>query len=208
MSLKYEAIVTGPLQENCYLVWDTDTMEGIFIDPGADAPKLLKAAAFHKVKVVGIYNTHAHIDHVGAVSAIVEELGVPFALHKAETQVLGALPMQASMFGLGSPGKPPKVDIQLEPDSEIQVGNLRGKVLFTPGHTPGGICFLFNNKVFVGDTLFSGSIGRSDLPGGNGRQLVNSIHTQLMTLDDDIEVLSGHGPATSIGMERRHNPYL
>ena len=208
MTLKYETIVTGSFQENCFMVWDTDTMTGIFIDPGAEPEKLLASAKSKNVKIEGIFNTHGHIDHVGAVQGIVDALDVPFALHKKDLVVVNALGQQAALFGIGGNWQPPNVDVLLDNDSEIPVGNIRGKVLFTPGHTPGGVCFLFDGVVFAGDTLFAGSIGRSDLPGGNGALLMDSINDQLMTLNDSVKVMSGHGPASTIGKERKHNPFI
>ena len=207
MPLQIETIVNGPFQENCYLVWDDRTMTGIFIDPGDEARKLIKTASFKNVKVEGIYNTHGHLDHAGAVAAIVKELSIPFAMHAADASMLQSMPDQARMFGL-PPVEVPKVDVELSEGDTLKVGGHEGSVIHTPGHTPGGVCFLFDKVVFVGDTLFAGSVGRSDLPGGSHRQLIESIQKKLMPLDDSVKAYSGHGPVTSIGMERKHNPFL
>lgn len=207
MPLTIEMIVNGPFQENCYLVWDDRTMTGIFIDPGDEAGKLIKTADFKNVKVEGIYNTHGHLDHAGAVAAIVKELSIPFAMHAGDDYMLQSMPDQARMFGL-PPVEVPKIDVELSEGDTVKVGEHEGSVIHTPGHTPGGVCFLFDKVVFVGDTLFAGSIGRTDLPGGSHRQLIEAIQKKLMPLDDSVRAYSGHGPVTSIGMERKHNPFL
>ncbi len=207
MPLNVETIVNGPFQENCYLVWDDRTMTGIFIDPGDEAGKLIKTASFKNVKVEGIYNTHGHLDHAGAVAAIVKELSIPFAMHAADGYMLESMPDQARMFGL-PPMEVPKIDMEISEGDTVKVGEHEGSVIHTPGHTPGGVCFLFDKVLFVGDTLFAGSIGRTDLPGGSHRQLIESIQKKLMPLDDSVKAYSGHGPVTSIGMERKHNPFL
>ena len=203
MTLKYETIVNGPIQENCFLVWDTETHEGAFIDPGDEAERLMRTASFLNIEVKGIYNTHGHVDHVGAVAAIKEALGIPFALHPADKFLLRRLPDQARMFGVDTGGVP-TVDIELAHDGEMVVGGHKARVIHTPGHTPGGVCFAFDDVVFVG----AGSIGRTDLPGGSLEVLIGSIKERLLCLDDGLKVLSGHGPPTSIGLERAHNPFL
>ncbi len=207
MPLEIETIVNGPFQENCYLVWDDQAMTGIFIDPGDEARKLIKTASFNNVKIEAIYNTHGHLDHAGAVAAIVKELSIPFAMHAADAPMLQSMPDQARMFGL-PPMEVPKIDVEISEGDTVKVGGHEGSVIHTPGHTPGGVCFLFDKVVFVGDTLFAGSVGRSDLPGGSHRQLIESIQKKLMPLDDSVKAYSGHGPVTSIGMERKHNPFL
>jgi glyoxylase-like metal-dependent hydrolase (beta-lactamase superfamily II) len=207
MPLQYEVIVNGVFGENCYLVWDDTSGKGIFIDPGDEPERLLAAAARRRVAVEGICNTHGHIDHVGAVASIRSALHVPFALHPDEAPVLKSLPMQAAMFGLPVPAMP-EVDIPLADGAAVTAGGVAGTVICTPGHTPGGVCFLFENLLFCGDTLFAGSIGRSDLPGGNGRQLITAIKERLLSLADGIIVLPGHGPSSTVGEERKTNPFL
>jgi glyoxylase-like metal-dependent hydrolase (beta-lactamase superfamily II) len=207
MTFKYETIVNGPFQENCFLVWDDDDKKGILIDPGDEADRIVRTAQVLGVEILGIYNTHGHIDHAGAVAAIKEKLEIPFAMHPADQFLLELLPDQARMFGVPT-RTVPKVDRPLAHDDTFAVGAHEAKVLHTPGHTPGGVCFAFDDAVFVGDTLFAGSIGRTDLPGGSLDEIITSIETRLMPLDDRVQVLSGHGPATTIGMERKHNPFL
>jgi len=207
MTLKVETIVNGPFQENCYLVHDDETRTGAFFDPGWEAERLLRTASFLEITVEGIFNTHGHIDHAGAVAEVAEATGAPFAIHPEDRFLLDQMPGQARMFGLPSMGVP-QVDRDLVAGEEIMVGGHAAKVIHTPGHTPGGVCFLFDGFVIVGDTLFQGSIGRTDLPGGSTEQLLLSIRDGLLTLDDDLRVLCGHGPATTIGSERRYNPFL
>ncbi len=207
MPLKYETIVNGPFQENCFLVWDDESLKGILVDPGDEAERLVQTAQFLNVEIEGIYNTHAHIDHAGAVAKLKEMLNIPFALHPEDKPLLERMSQQAQMFGL-PPIESPSVDIDLSPGEKLTLAGHECTVLHTPGHSPGGVCFSFKEIVLVGDTLFSGSIGRTDLPGGSYEQLIDSIKTQLLVLDDDVRVLNGHGPATSIGVERQHNPFL
>jgi glyoxylase-like metal-dependent hydrolase (beta-lactamase superfamily II) len=143
------------------------------------------------------------------VAALKEQLKIPFAIHPADAFLLDNMPGQARMFGL-PPMEVPTIDRELAAGDTIEVGEFRAEVLHTPGHTPGGVCFVFESEkmVFVGDTLFAGSIGRTDLPGGSFKELMEAIKTELMTLDDDFDVLTGHGPPTTIGTERRYNPFV
>lgn len=207
MAVKYETIVNGPFQENCFLVWNDKSQKGIFIDPGDEPAKLMRSASFLNIEIEGIYNTHAHIDHAGGVAAIQKKLGVPFALHPEDKPLLDRMPQQAQMFGL-PPMEVPKVDKKLRHGQKLAILDTEVTVLHTPGHSPGGVCFLFDEFVFVGDTLFSGSIGRTDLPGGSYQQLLDSIRTHLFVLDGNLKVLTGHGPATSIAVEKKYNPFL
>lgn len=207
MPLKYQVVVNGPFQENCYIAWDEATLKGALIDPGDEPQTILAAARKLGVTIEAIYNTHAHIDHTGAVASLKATLKVPFALHEADAPLLAGLSAQARLFGLPSI-ESPTVDRVLHHGDIIQIGNLEGKVLHTPGHTPGGVCFWFDKVVFVGDTLFAGSIGRSDLPGGNHEQLIEAIRRELLTLPEQTVALSGHGPATTIGLEKRGNPFV
>jgi len=209
MSLKVDTIVNGPFQENCFMVWDDQAMQGIFIDPGDEPSRIARSASFLNIEITGIYNTHGHLDHAGGVAALKQQLEIPFAIHPADAFLLENMPGQARMFGL-PPMDVPTIDRELAAGDTIAVGAFEAKVLHTPGHTPGGVCFLFASEkmVFVGDTLFAGSIGRTDLPGGSFKQLMRSIRDQLMSLDDELDVLTGHGPPTTIGTERRYNPFV
>jgi glyoxylase-like metal-dependent hydrolase (beta-lactamase superfamily II) len=208
MTLQYKTVVTGSFAENCYIVYDKDKREGILIDPGDEPDKILNAAKASDIKLTAIYNTHGHIDHVGAAGVIQKKLNIPFAIHPAEPPLKESIKIEARLFGLSPAIDVPKTDMELKEGTVVKIGSTEGKVLFTPGHTPGGVCFLFEEYLFAGDTLFAGSIGRSDFPGGNGKQLIKSIKEKLLSLNDNIKVLSGHGPATTIGTERVHNPFL
>ncbi len=156
---------------------------------------------------MGIYATHGHLDHIGAVSKIQKDRNLPFYIHEKDTFLVETLPQACGMFGL------PRVEIptikdNLDKDSLISTGDYEIQVIETPGHTPGGICFVLENHIFVGDTLFRNSIGRTDLPGGNHQQLIDSIKDVLFSLDDQFIVHSGHGPDTTIGYEKMNNPFL
>jgi len=207
MPIQFETIVNGPFQENCYLVWDDALMTGILIDPGSEPDLILGRAEARGVRLEGIFNTHGHLDHTGAVAAIARQLSIPFALHPADGPLVATLPTQARMFGL--PGvESPEVDRELVPGETIAIGGCGAKVLYTPGHTPGGVTFAVDDLLFVGDTLFLGSIGRTDLPGGSHPQLIQAIKEVLLPFGDETKVLSGHGPVTTIGFERLYNPFL
>jgi hydroxyacylglutathione hydrolase len=207
MPIQFETITNGPFQENCYLVWDDEVMTGILIDPGDEPDRILSIAKSKGVTLEGIFNTHAHLDHAGGVAAIVQKLNIPFALHPGDFPLAASLKEQAAAFGL-PPLEPPTVDHTLSDGEIFNIGGHKVKTYFTPGHTPGGVCFHVADYLFVGDTLFQGSIGRTDLPGGSHPQLIQSIRDRLLPLDDWTQVMSGHGPITTIGFERVHNPFL
>lgn len=208
-SLLVETVANGPFVENCFIVADAGSREAIVIDPGDEETRLLEIIRRLDLNVKEIVNTHGHIDHSGAVAPLKRLLGVPFAIHPGENVHLERLPQQAAMFGL--PGKEtPEVDRELAHDQILQVGALNARVIHTPGHSAGGCCFHFASEkiVFVGDTLFAGSIGRTDLPGGSLQTLLDAIKEHLLCMPDDTLVYSGHGPETTIGAERRSNPFL
>ncbi len=200
-------LVVGPLQVNCFLLADDKTKEAVVIDPGDDAPEILKIIREKGLKVKFIINTHAHFDHVGANRAIKEATGAELLMHKADAAVLATASSQSRSFGM-NPVSSPEPDRFLKHGDVITAGEVSLKVLHTPGHTPGGISLLEEGLVFTGDSLFAGSIGRTDFPGGDLQTLLHSIRTNLMTLPDDTKVFSGHGPASTIGEERTENPFL
>jgi len=206
--MKFRSLELGPFLSNCYIIGSEATGEGMVIDPGAEADKILKAVEELKLEVKLIVATHGHIDHVGAVNEVKEATGAQFAIHRDETEVLsrggGFL---SALLGISLPS-PPQPDVLLQGGDNLGVGDLSFLVLHTPGHSPGGICLLGHGMVFSGDTLFYQSIGRFDFPGASGYQLLNSIHTKLMVLPDHTVVYPGHGPQTTIGDERRWNPFL
>jgi hydroxyacylglutathione hydrolase len=193
---------------NCYIVADESKKEGIIIDPGAGADEILKRVEDLGLEIKLILLTHNHPDHIGALGEVKEATGAEVAIHTDDAGVLGARHRFGGP-GFGFPSRTPSPpDRLLKGGDSIDIGDLHFLVLHTPGHTLGGICLLGEGVVFTGDTLFNSGIGRYDMPGGNGRQLMDSIHTKLMILPDDTVVYPGHGPQTTIGTERRFNPFL
>jgi hydroxyacylglutathione hydrolase len=204
-----EMLTVGPFQENCYVIGDEETGAGALVDPGDEAARIALAVEQTGLAISEILITHAHIDHVGAVAALVEEYACPVLMHAEAEPMLQQLPTQAMMMGLRF-GKVPKVDRRIEDEEVLEVGGLRLKALYTPGHAPGHLAFYAESErlVFSGDALFAGSVGRTDLFGGDTEVLMRNIKERLMRLPDQTRVLSGHGPATTIGDERAHNPFL
>ena len=197
----------GQFQTNCYLVGSETTKEGIVIDPGSDPLVIIDQIRRLDLKINLIVNTHAHVDHVMAIESIKRATDAKFALHVDDLPMLH----QASAAGVQFFGKPvsvPEPDILLKDGDIVEAGDVKLTVIHTPGHSPGGICLYTEGTLFSGDTLFQFSIGRHDFPGGNQRQLLNSIVTRLFVLPDDTVVLPGHGPDTTIGFERENNPFL
>jgi hydroxyacylglutathione hydrolase len=202
-----EPLIVGPLAVNCYVLGDEKTREGIVIDPGGDPRKIIDAIKAAQLHVVAIVNTHAHFDHVGALNEVRDFTRAPFMLHVDETPILAGAQMSAAMFGM-SIAQPEPADRLLRDGDAVSAGAVTLKVLHTPGHTPGGICLLEGRHIFVGDTLFQGSIGRTDFPGGDYGALMASLRDKLMPLPDETMVYPGHGAATTIGEEKRFNPFL
>ncbi len=197
----------GPIMANCYIVGCEDTKEAVVIDPGDEADRILMALAQESLKVKYIINTHGHFDHVGANKKMKEATGAPLMIHADDAFMLGRLSQDAGMFGLSAENSPPP-DQTLADGDTVSFGNITMSVIHTPGHSPGGITLYADNCLFVGDTLFFGSIGRTDLPGGDYHTLINSIKTKLLGLGDNVRVLTGHGPETTIGREKTSNPFL
>ncbi|MCG8688624.1 MAG: MBL fold metallo-hydrolase [Desulfobacterales bacterium] len=197
----------GPIMANCFILGCEKTKEAAVIDPGDDADRILMALAKAELKVKYLINTHGHFDHVGANKRMKETTGAQIAVHPDDEPMLVELSRSAAMFGLSAENSPP-ADILLKDGDEISFGEITLKVIHTPGHSPGGICLYTPGHLFAGDTLFMGSIGRTDLPGGDYDTLISSIKTKLLDLDDDTVVYTGHGPETSIGNEKRMNPFL
>jgi hydroxyacylglutathione hydrolase len=204
-----EKLTVGPFQENCFIVGDEATGAGALFDPGDEAARIALAVEQTELEIAQIIITHAHIDHVGAVAALVDEYACPVLMHAEAEPMLRQLPTQALMMGLRF-GKVPAVDGYIEDEEVVNVGGLAFTALYTPGHAPGHLAFYAAEEglVISGDALFAGSVGRVDLPGGSMEVLMRSINGRLLTLPDDTRVLSGHGPETTIGEERRHNPFL
>ena len=205
--MKLKRLFLGSYVANCYLIWDEASQETLIIDPGAGASEILKRLETLGLKLKLIVLTHRHPDHVGAVKELKDATGAQLAMHadEAPRPRSDRPPGAASPFG----GQPlPIPDRLLKDGDAIELGNLRLSVIHTPGHTKGGICLLMDGILFSGDTLFNNSIGRFDMPGGDGKQEVQAIMTRLMTLPDDTIVLPGHGPETTIRAERENNPFL
>lgn len=207
-------LTTGPLQVNTYIVGDEATGDAVIIDPGGNASEILRLVEEAGLTLQRIINTHAHFDHVGGVQPLKEAAGVPFALHRDDLPILENYSSQLAYFG-ASGGEPPAVDEYLEAGQEIEVGETVLRVLFTPGHSPGHVTFVHDDPessegpvAFSGDVLFQRSIGRFDLPGGNYERLMRSIREELLPLGDKTVIYPGHGPSTTIGEEKKHNPYL
>ena len=208
MELRVRRVIADPLfYSNCFIVSCPDTAEGIVIDPGNRNEAVAEAAAEDGVTVVAVVYTHGHIDHVGGAAEAKGVFGAPLLMHEADNAALALLPQQAASFGLKSV-EVPTIDRALRDGERVEFGGCGLEVIHTPGHSPGGVCLYGYGHVFAGDTLFQGSIGRSDLPGGDGAQLIESIKTRLLTLPPETVVHSGHGPDTTIGEEADHNPFL
>jgi hydroxyacylglutathione hydrolase len=204
-----EMLTVGPFQENCYIIGDEESGTGAVIDPGDEAARIAMAVEQTGMEIGSIIVTHAHIDHVGAVAALVDEYACPVLMHAEAEPMLKHLPTQALMMGLRF-GKVPSVDLYIDDEEVLEVGDLRLRSLYTPGHAPGHLAFYVEDEdlVLSGDALFAGSVGRVDLPGGSMEVLMRSIEERLLTLPDETIVYSGHGPRTTIGDERVSNPFL
>lgn len=205
----FESLVVGPLGVNCFILGCETTREGIIVDAGDDAGSIIAAAEQLGLNITQVISTHGHFDHVGANRAVMEHFKAPLLIHEADVPMLGRAADVARAYGLQGDNSPEPEQF-LTDGMEIGFGSCRLTVLHTPGHTPGGCClYLADEKtVITGDTLFADSIGRTDLPGGSHQQLLESIRTKLFTLPDDVTAYPGHGPETTIGHEKRHNPYF
>ncbi len=197
----------GPIMANCYILGCENTKEAVVIDPGDEADRILMTLAELGLKVKYIINTHGHFDHVGANKRMKEATNAILMIHPDDEPMLSELSSAASAFGLSSENSP-KADQYLNDDNKISFGDITLEVIHTPGHSRGGVCLYTDNTVFVGDTLFKGSIGRTDLPGGDYNTLISSIKNRLLPLGEKTIVYPGHGPATTIEMEKRINPFL
>ena len=209
MSLEiFEHRVVGALQCNCYVVGDGATKRAVIIDPGDDADEIAEAVAQKGLQITAIVATHAHFDHVLAAQRLRELTGAPFMLHDEDKPVLDWLQASGRMFlGVDLP-PPPDVDSSVAEGDKITAGNVELEVLHTPGHSPGSISLVATEAVFSGDTLFARSVGRTDLPGGDTEALVSAVQNKLFKLEEDMPVYPGHGPATTLGEEKIHNPFV
>ena len=211
MDYTVKRLVTGPFEENSWYVVNPLKREGIFIDPGDDADDLTGLIEETDSTPKVILNTHGHIDHIGAVKKLQDRFGLPFYLHSSDEFLVNQYPQHAAVFGVKMQGIPEitgYLDDMLNGQSEVEFAGISIRIIPTPGHTPGGVCFKVGDELFAGDTLFDGSIGRTDLPGGDYETLMQSITGNLLELGDDVLVHSGHGPDTTIGRERESNPFI
>jgi hydroxyacylglutathione hydrolase len=207
--MQFKNITVTDFMTNCFIIWDNETKEGLVLDPGGDAGRILREIKNEGIKIVGIVITHAHIDHIGALGAIKEATGAEIMMHSSELPVLKFSSKMGSMFGVRIE-QPPEPDRLLSEGDVINFGKYSLKVLDTPGHSPGGISLIASDGItcFSGDTLFAQSIGRTDLPGGDYETLISSIKTKILPLGDAVQVYPGHGPATTVATEKRFNPFL
>jgi glyoxylase-like metal-dependent hydrolase (beta-lactamase superfamily II) len=204
-----DSFPVGPLQANCILLGDEEAGEAIVIDPGDEAERIHRRLNELGLKLKQILLTHAHIDHVGGALKLKQLTGAPIFLNEDDRSLLKTMEMQAGWLGLATPETAPP-DESLTDGLSVGLERYPAQVIHTPGHTQGSVCLYFAplKLLVAGDTLFEGSIGRTDLPGGNFDQIIDSIHSRLLPLPDETRVLTGHGPATTIGTERRNNPFL
>jgi hydroxyacylglutathione hydrolase len=203
-----ETLQLGPLGTNCFIVTDEAAARAAVIDPGDDAPLVLDALERAGLTLELIVATHAHFDHVGGVREIKEATGAPFLIGELERAVLDVAAERAAiLFGVTIP-RPPAPDRLLRDGEVLMLGGRPFRVVHTPGHSPGHICLLGDGVAFVGDVVFAGSVGRTDLPGADHGALLHSIARHILTLPDDTVLYNGHGPSTTVGRERRTNPFL
>ncbi|MFQ5900671.1 MAG: MBL fold metallo-hydrolase [Thermodesulfobacteriota bacterium] len=199
--------VVGPLEENCYILYDGETSDAVVIDPGDEGKDILKEIKDRGLSLKYIINTHGHFDHIGANGFLKEATGAKIAIHREDASMLKDAVKQASFFGVNCVSSP-EPDVILTNGDMVGFGDITLKVIHTPGHTKGGISLYRGTQLFVGDTLFAGSVGRTDRPGGSHTDLIKSIKEKLLPLGDMVKVFPGHGPQTTIGEERLHNPFL
>lgn len=200
-------LAVGMFMANCIILGCEKTRQAAVIDPGDETERILLSLADSKLKLKYIINTHGHFDHVGGNKKMKEATGADILIHFLDAPMLSRLSSDATLFGFSAENSPPP-DRTLEDNDIISFGEIRLKVIHTPGHSPGGISLYNDDKVFVGDTLFADSIGRSDLPGGDFNTLISSIKNRLFELGDDVKVFPGHGHNTTIGREKLSNPFV
>lgn len=208
--IRIQSLEVGPFQSNCYIVACERTNDAVIFDAGDEATRILATVKAMGVNVKAVVNTHAHLDHVSGLADVVDALGVPVFMHRDEVPVYDALAQSAVMFGLPVPRKV-KIHGWLAEGESIRIGDLKGDVMLMPGHTPGHIIVVFGGvtppRAIVGDVLFQGSIGRTDLPGGDHQVMMKTL-TRFLPMADDTIVYPGHGPETTIGAEKKWNPFL
>lgn len=202
-----KSMAVGPIQANCYILGCEETREAAVIDPGGEADRILSSLAESSLTLKLILNTHGHFDHVAANRRVKEATAAQILIHALDAPMLDNLAASAATWGLSAENSPQPDRLVAEGDT-VTFGKESLSVIHTPGHTPGGVSFRIDHMVFVGDTLFAGSVGRTDFPGGDAGTLKNSIQQKLFTLGDSVTVYPGHMGTTSIGQERQHNPFV
>jgi glyoxylase-like metal-dependent hydrolase (beta-lactamase superfamily II) len=205
----HEILTVGPLQCNCSILGDEASGEAIVVDPGDEIPRILAVLARHKLTLKQILVTHAHIDHIAGAARLKAATGAPILYNQNDLPLVRIMDVQAGWIGTATP-EVPAPDDSLDDGKLISIAGVSGSILHTPGHTQGSVCLYLpaQNVLLAGDTLFAGSVGRSDLPGGDGPMLIRSIHSKLLPLPDATVVIAGHGPKTTIGDERESNLFL
>jgi hydroxyacylglutathione hydrolase len=205
----HEILTVGPLQCNCSILGDETSHEAIVVDPGDDIPRIIAVLATHNLTVKKIVITHAHIDHIAGAHRLKQLTGAPILYNQHDLPLVKMMDIQAGWLGIPTPTVPTPDDT-LEDGKLIAITGLTGSIIHTPGHTEGSVCLYLpaQTLLLAGDTLFAGTVGRTDLPGGDIRKLLSSIHDRLLTLPDEVTVIPGHGSRTTIGMERDSNPFL
>ncbi|MCL2799883.1 MAG: MBL fold metallo-hydrolase [Endomicrobia bacterium] len=199
--IKVKKIISGQLEVNCYIVYDSDTLNAVIIDPGEDGDKVIRTVEEGGFKPEMLINTHGHFDHILSDEQIRQRFNIPLAVYKDEIEMLSVSAMFASSQSVSAP------EILLEDNQDIKLSFASFKVIHTPGHSKGGICLLFDDFIITGDTLFAGTIGRTDFPGGNYQDMVKSLE-KIKNLKNSLIIYPGHGSQTTLANELRHNPYL
>ena len=207
MNLIVETVITGPFQENSFIGWNSNSNEAFLVDPGDDVQLIVNLIESEDLVPKAIINTHAHLDHIGAVQPLKEKYNIPFYLHNKESFILDTYEASCGLFGI-EPKAKPEVDFWFDSECELDIHKFKFKTINTPGHTPGGTCLQVNNHIFVGDTIFKGSIGRTDLPGGNSSHLKKSLIHLIDSIDHNFILHPGHGPDTTLNHELKENPFL
>lgn len=202
-----KALAVGPMMSNCFILGCDQTREAAVIDPGDDTDRILFTLAESKLAAKYIINTHGHFDHVGGNQRMKHATGAEILIHPEDAPMLNMIAASGASFGMHTENSPPP-DRLLADGEGIDFGKISARVLHTPGHSPGSISLYTDSVVFVGDALFAGSIGRTDFPGGDHDLLIASIQNKLFALGDDVRVFTGHGPETTIGREKRYNPFV
>jgi glyoxylase-like metal-dependent hydrolase (beta-lactamase superfamily II) len=209
MEIRFEVIPVGLLETNCYLIWEDSSGSALILDPGDELSRIVKRARELQLRVSAIALTHAHVDHAGVAGSIAEMFGLPVLLHPADLTLLETIPFQATLYGLPEPD-PIHETAPLRDGEHIVLGKQRLEVRHTPGHSPGSVCIVSQSArtAWVGDLVFRGSVGRTDIPGGSPQDLSKSLREVILSLPDEFRLCPGHGPETTVGEERCGNPFL